>query len=226
MSSNDEQAKRVQALENGADDFITKPPAPEELRARLGVAERVTTLQSNLIQLATTDSLTGLSTRRAFFEGAANSWEIDRPLSIAVCDLDNFKAINDSYGHEVGDLVLRHVGFEAKALDLPAGRLGGEEFAFIIEGELDDAIEWADQFRRTIARILVPVRKTEIKFTCSFGVAQREPGDTIDRLLRRADIALYEAKRSGRNRVVASDSFALTEDHDQWRGVARISPRQ
>ena len=93
MSSSDERSTMVEALDNGADDFISKPPAAEELRARLRAADRITSMQAELITLASTDSLTGLLTRRAFVEIAA--WMLQRastecPLSVLICDLDKF----------------------------------------------------------------------------------------------------------------------------------------
>jgi two-component system, cell cycle response regulator len=209
MSSSDERSKMVQALDNGADDFISKPPASEELRARLRAADRITAMQAELITLATTDSLTGLLTRRAFVEVAEAMVKrayTGHPLSVLVCDLDNFKTINDTYGHETGDLVLQRVSAEVKLLGAPAGRLGGEEFALLIAGRLNDAIRRAEHFRETVGRLTVHTGNEMIGITCSIGATEWSPGDTLDALLQRADVSLYEAKHSGRNRVVASQS--------------------
>jgi PleD family two-component response regulator len=99
MSSSDERSRMVQALDNGADDFISKPPAPEELRARLRAADRITLMQADLVTLAMTDSLTGLLTRRAFVEAAVRMLKCacsGHPVSVLICDLDKFKAINDT----------------------------------------------------------------------------------------------------------------------------------
>jgi diguanylate cyclase (GGDEF)-like protein len=224
MSSSDERSTMVNALDNGADDFISKPPAPEELRARLRAADRITGMQAELITLATTDSLTGLMTRRAFVDAAQKMLEracIGHPLSVLICDLDKFKAINDTYGHHVGDLVLQNVSREVRSINAPAGRLGGEEFAFLIQGRLDDAIEIAEGFRESVRGLSIRAGNETIGITCSIGAAEWEPCDTIDSLLRRADVSLYEAKRAGRNRVVAADTFPVVEEHEQWRGVAR-----
>lgn len=185
-------------------------------------------VEAKLIQLATTDSLTGLLTRRAFFEIAGKMQRntgAGHPLSILICDLDKFKLINDTYGHEVGDFVLRSVSAEAKAIDVPVGRLGGEEFAFLVQARLDDAVEIADRFRRTVCELAIRAGTNDIAITCSIGAAEWEPGDSIDTLLRRADVSLYEAKRSGRNRVAAADTFAISQNHDHWHGIARLSPR-
>jgi len=228
MSSSDQRSKMIEALENGADDFISKPPAPEELRARLRAGERITSMQAELIALATIDSLTGLLTRRAFVAAAERMVEratAGRHFSVLICDLDKFKAINDTYGHETGDLVLRKVSEELRALDVPTGRLGGEEVALLTDGHLDDAVDLAERFRESVSSLAIRVGNRTIGVTCSIGAAEWEPGDTIDTLLRRADAALYEAKRTGRNRVVAADSFALSDEHRRWRGIARTAAR-
>ena len=228
MSSSDQRSKMIQALENGADDFISKPPAPEELRARLRAGERITSMQAELITLATIDSLTGLLTRRAFVAAAERMVEraaAGRHFSVLICDLDKFKAVNDTYGHETGDLVLRKVSEELRAIDAPAGRLGGEEVALLTDGHLDDAVDLAERFRESVSNLAIRVGNRTIGVTCSIGAAEWEPGDTIDTLLRRADAALYEAKRTGRNRVVAADSFDLSDEHKRWRGIARTAVR-
>jgi two-component system, cell cycle response regulator len=228
MSSSDQRSKMIQALENGADDFISKPPAPEELRARLRAGERITSMQAELIALATIDSLTGLLTRRAFVAAAERMVEramAGRHFSVLICDLDKFKAINDTYGHETGDLVLRKVSEELRAIDVPTGRLGGEEVALLTDGHLDDAVDLAERIRESVSKLAIRVGNRTIGVTCSIGAAEWEPGDTIDTLLRRADAALYEAKRTGRNRVVAADSFALSDEHRRWRGIARTAAR-
>ncbi len=228
MSSSDQRSKMIQALENGADDFISKPPAPEELRARLRAGERITSMQAELIALATINSLTGLLTRRAFVAAAERMVEramAGRHFSVLICDLDKFKAINDTYGHETGDLVLRKVSEELRAIDVPTGRLGGEEVALLTDGHLDDAVDLAERIRESVSKLVIRVGNRTIGVTCSVGAAEWEPGDTIDTLLRRADAALYEAKRTGRNRVVAADSFALSDEHRRWRGIARTAAR-
>ncbi|MBI2716112.1 MAG: diguanylate cyclase [Rhizobiales bacterium] len=228
MSSNDEYTKCVQALNNGADEFIRKPPIAEELRARLRTADRVTSLQSELVRLASTDYLTGLLNRRAFFENAAKLVAQARhgqAVSVVMFDLDHFKQINDTHGHDIGDAVLKRVAAEIAPLRGSAGRLGGEEFALLMEGELSDAVEVAQELRRSIEKLKIFAGEQMVAVTCSFGVAEWEAGDTIDVLLRRADMALYEAKRTGRNKVVVADSYALSDQHEKWRGAARTLRR-
>ena len=226
MSSSDEHNRLVQALDNGADDFICKPPIAEELRARLRAADRMTSMQRELFRYATTDFLTGLLNRRAFFESFGDACERAQngsAVSAIICDLDHFKQINDIHGHGVGDAALRAVAAEATLLDGIVGRLGGEEFAILVEAPLSEAIAIAESFRRTIGEMKIPADKAVVEVTCSFGVAEWEIGDTADSLLRRADLALYDAKRAGRNRVVAADSFSISHNHENWHGISRSS---
>ena len=133
MSSQDEYSKCIQALDHGADDFVSKPPIAEELRARLRTADRVTAMQRELCRLASMDFLTGLPNRRAFFDNAAKAVkqaELGHPLSALMLDLDHFKQINDTYGHDIGDEVLKRVAIELAPLP-GTGRLGGEEFVVL-----------------------------------------------------------------------------------------------
>jgi two-component system cell cycle response regulator len=228
MSSSSDRRHLIRALDNGADDFICKPPVAEELYARLRAADRVTTMQADLIRLATTDSLTGVYTRRAFFERAAeacNRAESGSALAAVMLDIDHFKRINDAHGHEIGDHVLRAVAHEATKAGGIIGRLGGEEFSILVEGALEDAVELAENLRRIISCTKLRGRRANLTVTCSFGVSKWELGDTIDRLLRRADLALYDAKRTGRNRVVVADTFLLSEPHEDWQGAARSAGR-
>jgi two-component system cell cycle response regulator len=228
MSSTEDFGLVVKALDNGADDFIPKPPMVEELRARLRAADRLTSMQCELIKYATTDSLTGLLNRRAFLEDASEACgtaRIDNPLSTILFDIDHFKSINDGYGHEAGDVVLATVGTAAKMVaNGTVGRLGGEEFCILERCDLADAVELAEALRNSVKNL--KFSKCDLgSITCSFGVAEWEPSDTIDRLLRRADIAMYEAKSNGRDRVVATDQFALTDRHERRRDIAITAKR-
>jgi PleD family two-component response regulator len=126
-----DQKNLIEALDSGADDFIGKPPLAEELYARLRAAERIASMQRELICLATTDPLTGLCNRRGFFERATEVCE--RTISTGRVSLDNFKRINDSYGHDTGDEAIRACARAASAKEGLVGRLGGDEFALLLE---------------------------------------------------------------------------------------------
>ena len=228
MSSTDDYHLAVTALDNGADDFVHKPPNPDELRARLRLADRVTAMKQQLIQYATIDSLTGLFNRRAFFDSAGElrrAGQGKNALSGIMIDIDHFKRVNDSYGHEMGDKVIAAVAGQAKLADGVVGRLGGEEYCVLTCGGIADAMEAAGELQRSIRALRFHHGQQAFGVTCSFGVAEWEERDTIDTMLRRADMAMYEAKKTGRDRIVASDTFVLTKSHDQWAGAARVTRR-
>jgi diguanylate cyclase (GGDEF)-like protein len=160
--------------------------------------------------LASTDALTGLHNRRAFLALANNEWErfqrYGRPLSMLMVDADHFKSINDNFGHDVGDKVLAqlasHCSDARRGSDIVA-RLGGEEFAILLpETDLASAALVAEKLRSSIGAQTVEVDGTNIAITVSIGVAvaKRSISD-LDDLIKRADMALYAAKRGGRNRV-------------------------
>lgn len=217
MSSSQERQRLVEALENGADDFIGKPPATEELIARLRAAERIGTMQRDLVQLAASDPLTGLLNRRAFFEKAEAiclQATPAKPIAAVLFDIDRFKHINDTFGHAVGDQVIRKVAQLAVRECNFAGRIGGEEFALFLHGRpMPDTIDIAERLRARIASSDVSADAgSPVGFTCSFGISAWMPGDTVDEMLHRADLALYRAKETGRNRVLAFDP-------DTWAGA-------
>lgn len=228
MSSNYERGHLIEALDSGADDFIGKPPVTEELYARLRAASRVVGMQRDLIRLASTDPLTGSLNRRAFFRLAGEACEraaSGKPLSAVMMDIDHFKKINDLHGHDVGDLVLRGVGEQAAKIDGALfGRLGGEEFAMVLEGRsAQQAHVIADGLRVLMTQLSFPSSKGSVSITCSFGVTEHRAGDAIDSMLKRADLALYEAKTSGRNRVIVSEEQA--DAHERPGGVIRSANR-
>lgn len=207
VMSSQRQARTIsEALDSGADDFISKPPAAEEFYARLRAAERLATMQRELIRLADTDSLTGLYNRRAFatrLQQAIDNRIHGRRIAFVMLDVDHFKSINDEHGHDVGDMVLRAIAREATAESPLAARLGGEEFGIVFEEETHQrVIERTDAFRLRIAALEIAIPGGVMRVTSSFGVAEWADGDTVSDLLKRADIALYRAKRAGRNRVM------------------------
>lgn len=206
MSSSSERTTVIDALDSGADDFIGKPPAPEELLARLRVAARLIALQSDLIRLATVDALTGLLNRRAFFEQAAIAQRSrDQLDAVAIFDIDRFKLVNDSFGHAAGDLVIHAVASTAAVHEAKVGRLGGEEFGMLLTGaSVKDAITRCEALRLAVAALAFPGIDPALRVTCSFGSGEWRQDESVDDALKRADIALYAAKSGGRNRVMAA----------------------
>src|SRR5215510_3524114 len=165
-----------------------------------------------LESLATVDGLTGLYNRRHFLALAENEWSrgkrYERPLSLLMLDIDLFKSVNDRFGHDVGDKVIVYVArmcTEMKRGSDIVARLGGEELVLLLpETDIDGALLVAERLRSSIAEQPVAVGSESLKVTVSIGVAQAVPAVAgIHELLKRADEALYAAKRSGRNRVVA-----------------------
>jgi len=204
----------IKGLESGADDYVIKPFNYEELKLRLKIGRRIIELEQNILRLANTDYLTGLLNRRAFLKRMTR--ELERcqreraHLGIIIMDIDQFKQINDKYGHQVGDLVLQEVSAtlvnSCRGYDF-SGRYGGEEFILCLPG----ADKWstyqiAERMRSSIEcqKILLPDKKNYIKVTASFGVAAMLPDQpkSSDELIKQADDALYQAKNEGRNRVI------------------------
>lgn len=186
----------------------------EKFLYRLRAAQdEITHLRSQLERAhlaATLDSLTRVFNRHAFtrlLERALS--ESQKGLALVILDIDHFKQFNDQYGHPLGDRVLQHVGQLLRDL-LPQGafaaRYGGEEFCVVLRNcnNLADVREFAEQLRNKIQALRVKVRRTDQmldSITASFGCALAEDGDTLETLLTRADDALYQAKRGGRNQV-------------------------
>ncbi len=226
LTAHESRKDVVAGLEAGADDYVIKPFDAEELRARVQVGIRVLTLQERLAervtelqaardkfaQLAATDALTGLASRRRWFERAAmefgRSRRYRRHLGLLMADLDLFKQVNDTFGHEAGDKVLKKFADVLRQYtrhsDM-AGRVGGEEFAVLLpETPIREAHEVARRIVESCRGVAIPAAAGQVRFTCSIGVTEIAPADdTIEAALRRADAALYEAKRAGRDRATA-----------------------
>jgi diguanylate cyclase (GGDEF)-like protein/PAS domain S-box-containing protein len=169
-------------------------------------------IESDLRELATTDALTGALNRRRLFEVAAEELEratrYERPLALAMLDIDHFKHVNDRFGHLVGDqalkLVVEAVRSVLRRQDYVC-RFGGEELAVLLpETRLDSAQQVIERMRKAVQSIGLLHEGTAVPLTLSAGVVEHRPGEGFTRLLRRADEALYEAKSTGRNRVVVS----------------------
>ena len=211
LSSMDDSAVIARGLDLGAVDFITKSASPEELRARVRAALRAKAGRDLLERRAHLDALTGLGNRHALNERLRDDWlQVRRrgaSLAVLVADLDRFKSVNDRLGHPGGDRVLqiaaRALRDSVRAGDLVA-RYGGDEFVVVaLDCGLDGALAVAERFRKAI--VASQATHTVAPTTASVGVAASEPGDAdAESILRRADVALYQAKGSGRNSVWAS----------------------
>lgn len=201
----------VLAMASGADDYVVKPFDPDDLTLRVLSGTRVMEVQRKLRFMARHDQLTGLLNRRAVIEmeerEMARSVREGGSLSVAMMDIDRFKAINDTYGHLAGDQVLREVarrvGSKLRVYDV-VGRYGGEEFLLILPGaSLGDAKRLCERMRSAIGSEPVLYDGLQIPVTASFGVAEFVPQLTVDQLNNLADQALYLAKASGRDAVRA-----------------------
>lgn len=161
--------------------------------------------------LARTDSLTGIYNRRHFFEMAAHEFQVARrynnPLAVIMFDIDNFKGINDAFGHQIGDEVLKQVAQTTsqhlRDVDILA-RYGGEEFTVLLPNcTAKEAAQVAHRFQEEIARINIPTTQGPATATVSVGITEYQPEiETLDELMHQADLAMYAAKNSGRNRSV------------------------
>ena len=166
--------------------------------------------------MATTDSLTGLNNRRSLLEKIqfemALSKRLDLQVSFLMLDIDHFKRINDTFGHDAGDAVLRRLGLllqqTLRALD-HSGRLGGEEFGVLLTGSgLDDAYAVAERIRKEVMELAVEHGGETMHFTISIGLVSLASamGSSVEAMMKKADTALYQAKNSGRNRVCVAEN--------------------
>ena len=216
LTSRDKTEDIIAALEAGADDYLSKPFVPAELKARLLTGRRIIDLQQQLIKAredlrveATHDSLTGLYNRRAILETFHR--EVSRVeregghLMVSIADIDHFKRINDTHGHAAGDAVLRGVAQMMQASIRPydsIGRYGGEEFLFLSPGcDVTNALKLAERIRQCISSERIKSDGIEIAVTLSMGVAVYRATEDAMTLIAGADAALYQAKSRGRNRV-------------------------
>ncbi|HZR58635.1 MAG TPA: diguanylate cyclase [Terriglobales bacterium] len=218
LTANDKKEHLIQTLEAGADDYLAKPFDPAELRLRLLAGKRLLDLHEQLVAAresvriaATHDSLTGLLNRAEIL--SVLDRELDRmrrnhaPVAIVLVDVDHFKAVNDSLGHQAGDAVLKEVskrlGSSLRTYDA-VGRYGGEEFLLILPGcDLDSASRRAREIKEIVGREPIPTHCGTRSVTISAGVTVAESPHPANPqfVLEIADKALYMAKGNGRNRV-------------------------
>lgn len=235
LTAHDGKEHVIQGLEAGANDYLTKPYDVGELLARLQVGARFLRLQDELLQrsieyqkantqlalltrrleeLAHTDTLTGLANRRCLFERFEVVWELasrhGHPLHCIMMDMDDFKSVNDRFGHEAGDCVLKAaadiIRQSTRRPDLCA-RFGGEEFvALCPELSREGAVALAERIRKGVAGHRVVFHGQDIAMSISCGVAGRTPDMRLpEDLLRKADAMLYAAKTHGRNQTWLAD---------------------
>ena len=227
LTGREDRELKIKGLEQGACDYVTKPFDAGELIARVRVQLKIRMLQDELkrsnemlLQLSNTDPLTTLYNRR--FMLTALEREIQRsqrkgsPLSLVIMDIDHFKRVNDTFGHQQGDMVLTRVAALAKrdlrSYDV-AARYGGEEFILVLpETTNAEAVQVANRLRLEIAQETFPPPLDTARVTISMGVSTYPfPGiASIDDLSHAADEALYRAKKEGRNRVISSQPTPST----------------
>jgi two-component system, cell cycle response regulator len=220
-TARDAKQDLVRGLEAGADDYLTKPFDRSELRARLRACNRILTLQDDQIRAheqlrfqATHDALTGSFNRGEILEMLRR--ELERgarsktTTGILMLDIDHFKMINDTYGHLTGDAVLREVtqriSKAVRSYD-SVGRYGGEEFVVVLPGCSREQVDHgAERVRAAVDNGPVWVNEAQVPVTVSIGAAVTTHGGISEKeILAAADVALYQAKRIGRNRTVVSD---------------------
>jgi two-component system, cell cycle response regulator len=231
----DSTENKVEGLEAGADDYITKPIDFPELKARVNSMLRIKRLQEEIEErerelmeanerlrhMSQTDALTGLENRRHIETRLEEMFEhakrLGEPFSCVMVDLDKFKSVNDEYGHQAGDAVLKQLAKilknEVREID-HAGRYGGEEFILLLTGTvLDAAVTFAERCRKAIEDHTFTFAGGTIQRTASFGVAgwPHPKIQNCDGLVKAADDALYVAKETGRNRVVRFDGETFNE---------------
>ncbi len=210
VSIKNDEASIEKAYDLGGSDFITKPFKSKELLAKVKKELELKSLLEHLEYLSSYDTMTGIYNRRSFFELAQKKFNTTNNLYAVMIDVDDFKLINDRFGHHAGDQVLIHVvktikkQLSSKAI---FGRLGGEEFCILLENvaKLVNIQNYMESIRRVISTNSLKINNEEIICTVSFGMAKKTKNTkTLDQLLIKADQYLYTAKSKGKNCVAVA----------------------
>jgi len=204
LSSSEDKTLSARFIKLGANDFLSKPFTPEELYCRVGHNLETLELMDTIRDTANRDYLTNLYNRRFLFEHG-NRWLQEQPkLAACLLDIDHFKRVNDQYGHQVGDTVLKLVAGKLRAFfkdDLVA-RLGGEEFCILSkQNDFARLITLLEQFRVAMAQEQIQADSHTFSITISFGITN-SPAQELGTLLNAADQLLYQAKHAGRNCII------------------------
>ncbi|AII15070.1 bile resistance regulator [Campylobacter iguaniorum] len=207
LTSNDEDGTGAKFLKNGANDYIKKPFSKEELICRINNTIESMENINAMSKFANTDFLTGVYNRRYFYSFMADYYRNneDSNFVVAMFDIDNFKSVNDKFGHDIGDIVIQKLAIfllqEVGSKGVVA-RFGGEEFCVVLlNTKFDDGVKIIVNTRAKIAACLINIKENVVKFTVSIGVTNGDFATDIDKLISVADQALYVAKNSGKNRV-------------------------
>jgi diguanylate cyclase (GGDEF)-like protein len=209
VSSSSDRRLSASFLKAGASDFIYRPFVPEELQCRIDNNVETLTQLKRLRYLAERDHLTGLANRRFFFEKNPALRPAPANDAVAILDIDHFKSVNDTYGHEAGDQVLKRLAGILSEMTADnrylAARLGGEEFAiYMKDTNAFQAHSFCEEMRARVQATSIPVQDKTISVTISIGVMEMEERETFGNQLNAADQLLYMAKKNGRNRVYSS----------------------
>jgi diguanylate cyclase (GGDEF)-like protein len=220
LTAKNQKKDRLNAMDAGADDYLSKPVDPMELRSRIMAGKRIVELQQSLRFAATHDFLTGLLNRSEILSTLerefSRSGREDKPTTVILADIDHFKRVNDTLGHAAGDEVLKEVARRLKVDLRPydiVGRYGGEEFLIILPGcTLPIGARRADEIRGIVGEAPIATPFGTTPATVSMGVATTVSTRdcSVSEFLHEADVSLYAAKKNGRNRVEVFSSAAST----------------